>query len=528
MMIVGTDRPDSAGNLTAGSRVVDARLCAAVFAFFLALFWLTNTGFDTSEADNHYRVAEHILARGQLGFAEEQTGIFTKAPNSRWYASHELGNTVLLLPAAALNRTAVTWVLRGRDAEFIRYAKGFIISLHPGVYIAATLTAVFALLMSVFGLRLAMAALSTLLLGVTTYLWTYSRILFDGVLCTALLTISTLLLFQYRTNRRLFFLTGAFALAGFAVVTRVSMVLAVIASLAYVLALEWRRPSAAVRLVLIAVVTLLPFAIWQMWYNDLRTGMPLLSPVQMEQYASNNALDGPILVGLAGLLFSPGKSVFVYSPLAALGVVLFHRFRARFPAESIYVGVLLVLWFVVHAKLRDPHGAWGWGPRHFVTIVPIMFLPFAVELPTVLANRWYRRSAYVLAGWGFVLALSSIVSNWHFRMGLAVVEGRIAGRQFVWSLMNSQAVDMVSALPGNLLRWLGEKPLLEVPGASPLNTYASSTVNVWPNTVIRVGIPLPLVLLAVTVLIGVCVTSALFVVRHARREQEFEREVGRR
>ncbi len=29
-------------------------------------------------------------------------------------------------------------------------------------------------------------------------------------------------------------------------------------------------------------------------------------------------------------------------------------------------------------------------------------------------------------------------------------------------------------------------------------------------------------------LIGVCVTSALFVVRHARREQEFEREVGRR
>ncbi len=64
--------------------------------------------------------------------------------------------------------------------------------------------------------------------------------------------------------------------------------------------------------------------------------------------------------------------------------------------------------------------------------------------------------------------------------------------------------------------------------ASPLNTYASSTVNVWPNTVIRVGIPLPLVLLAVTVLIGVCVTSALFVVRHARREQEFESEVGRR
>ncbi len=100
MMIFGTDRPDNAGDLTAGSRVVDVRLCAAVFAFFLALFWLTNTGFDTSEADNHYRVAEHILARGQLGFAEDQTGIFTKAPNSRWYASHEFGNTVLLLPAA--------------------------------------------------------------------------------------------------------------------------------------------------------------------------------------------------------------------------------------------------------------------------------------------------------------------------------------------------------------------------------------------------------------------------------------------
>ena len=52
-----------------------------------------------------------------------------------------------------------------------------------------------------------------------------------------------------------------------------------------------------------------------MWYNDVRFGRLVVSSYGGSVYHT------PLVTGLEGLLVSPGRSVFLYNPLAVLGVV---------------------------------------------------------------------------------------------------------------------------------------------------------------------------------------------------------------
>ncbi|MBI2220797.1 MAG: hypothetical protein HYU53_06275 [Acidobacteria bacterium] len=86
------------------------------------------------------------------------------------------------------------------------------------------------------------------------------------------------------------------------------------------------------------------------------------------------AVLGDPLVGLTALLFSPGKSIFLYSPpvlLALFGVrELFRRERrlalATLTASLAHLALVSSLSFFA--------GDWCWGPRYFVPILPLLAL----------------------------------------------------------------------------------------------------------------------------------------------------------
>jgi hypothetical protein len=500
-----------------------------IWAAFLSIFFLTNSGFDTSEGTYHYLVAKQILSKGALGFDNPPPGvplegIFSIAPNGRTYSCHEIGNTLFLLPAAAFN-LFVEKALGPRLSESrIRYLTGFIVSFVPSLYCAGTIALLYLMLRSVFTVGRKEAVAGVFAFGLCTYFWTYSRNLFDGVLCCTLLTAAVfgLLWFSRTLEIRAFVLSILFL--GLAIITRLSLVLALFSASVYVVAHFRNQPARLVRLALIAALVLAPFAAWQLYYNHLRTGNPLTSPVQTEVAAANNGLDGNLLEGLAGLLFSPGKSIFVYCPLAALALLCAVPFWRKYRYEAIFLLAFIIPWFCLHAKLRSWYGAWGWGPRHFVTITPLLVLPFLVCGAGWLRARWARVLTVVACVWGFVLSACSIVGNWHFRLSLATIRGR--GDDLIWSLTDNQALDMIRGLGENLRKILAGAPFDTVPGLSAANSQASNTVNVWLFTAHYEGVPIVLLIAAAATLLAIVVFSTTALLRFDPDAATDQRSVG--
>ncbi len=121
-------------------------------------------------------------------------------------------------------------------------------------------------------------------------------------------------------------------------------------------------------------------------------------------------------VGSYGLLFSPGRGLFVTSPLL---VLLFFGLRPawqRLPRA--YFGLIAALglfYWLFYGSWFAWGGTWGWGPRFLLPILPLLLLYVAYPLEWVLAAPTRLRR---LAGWGIaaLFALSVVVNI----LGIAV------------------------------------------------------------------------------------------------------------
>ena len=498
-----------------------------VFGFALSVFLLTSAGFDTSEGTYDYRIAHLILTQGALGFATPAEGMFEDggctylAPNGRTYAYHEFGNALLLLPAAGVNIVLEKALTNHFDQRRIGFVTGFTACLMPVIYCALTIALFYAMLRICFYKSIATALAASMALAFCTFVWTYSRNLYDGVLCMCILTGATLTLLQFRRTMKLRFFLIAIALSGLGVITRLTMVLVLPAFLVYLTMVLWNDRKRLIRLVLMGIAVLIPFAAWQTYYNHLRTGHWLIAPVMSDQYASTSGLTGDPVSGMIGLLFMPGKSIFLFIPLALLSIVCFRRFMASYPIEATLVALLSGMWLLIHAKLAtDWYGAWGWGPRHFITIAPVLALPACVCWDWMKERLWRRILLICALTWGAILSISSIIGNWHFRMALGDAEGRHDA--MLWSLSGGQPIDMIRGALSNL-----RNIALHLPGPylitySPINRYASNTVNVWMNSAAYAGVS-KLLLGAVTLVSLAIACYCLIALRRIiRRSSEME------
>jgi len=347
------------------------------FAAFFIIFTLTHSGYDDSEAPYQYMVARQILIAHALGFSEPQPGIFKVAPNGRTYASHEIGNSLFMLPYAWLNVQLERQLTPRIGEPKVRLLTRFLTSSLSSVYAAAGLTFIFVLLRFFFAQTLRAALINVLILGFCSFYWTYSRSLFDGLLCATLLCAATLLLFFYgrRGDGRLLVL--AFCFFGLGFISRVTMVIPIAAGFLFLGLILHSNQKRCARAMVIAAFVLLPFFVWQAYYNHLRTGNALVNAVQTYE---NNSLTGNLRTHVAGLLISPGKGVLVYAPPVLLALFCFPAFFRRYRAEALYISVIGLAWLLVHAKLvGNWHGTFAWGPRHFLTIAPVVAIPFLVS-----------------------------------------------------------------------------------------------------------------------------------------------------
>jgi hypothetical protein len=109
-------------------------------------------------------------------------------------------------------------------------------------------------------------------------------------------------------------------------------------------------------------------------YNWLRFGS-LFSTGYLEVEWST-----PILVGLSGLLASPGKGVMFYAPLLWLGLIAWQAFVKKHRPEAWLFAGLWLSFLVLYAPYKYWTGGFNWGPRFLLPVVPLGIIPAAAML----------------------------------------------------------------------------------------------------------------------------------------------------
>lgn len=221
---------------------------------------------------------------------------------------------------------------------------------------------------------LAGASFAALALGFGTLLWPYATFGFNAPLTTACLLAGVYATWiGVRSGRPLSLAWGGVWLAC-AFLTRHEMVLT-IACVGAWLAYESRRHvrAAVPRLLAFGAPLALGAALW-LWYNAVRFGDPF-NP----GYVNDPDVKARLALseGLLGMLFSPGRSLFVYAPVTLAGVVAVVRYAGRDRSTALLFAALPTVMLLFYSTLPGWDGGRSYGPRYLVPVTPFMLLPLA-------------------------------------------------------------------------------------------------------------------------------------------------------
>jgi hypothetical protein len=242
-------------------------------------------------------------------------------------------------------------------------------------------------------------------------------------------------------SRSAWLLLAGFA-AGWAAVVRPANILMVVAFGAYVTVHHRRH---AIHFGAAAV----PAFVCQVLYNAAYFGHPfrLQFPV-----LDAGLWTTPFWDGLSGVLGSPGRGLFIYSPVFLFSLVGF-ALAWRLGGDPLlrYASVGFALTVLTYAKWFAWWGGHVYGPRFLSDITPVLSLAL-YPLRDVLASRWAIRVAFVVAlAWSVAAhSIGAFVDDQESSMACAT-QGRFP--DILWSWRSNQLVNPVRvALDGMILR----------------------------------------------------------------------------
>lgn len=364
-----------------------------VFALFLLFYFLTNAGwYQVGDERIMLATAKQVLRSGQLGFAlqeplKEHEDDVVKGKDGLYYFKYGLGQSLVELPFLALH--SLVFPRPSQGGMGLLPTNGFLQSEMLTVFLCPSILSAFGcVLVYLFALRLNIsrksAVLVSLTYGLATMIWPYAKSLMAETTLNVAVLGGLFSGVSYKATARRYWLLVAGACLGFAFITKAVSVLVIPILVTYLLVRVRPVKKVFLETAVLMGLPLAVFAAFQLWHNELRYG-------NIWEFGYSFGWDRlgfstPLAVGLWGLLLSPGKSFFLYSPVALLGIVTFKDLFRKNRAEALlFLGVGLVI-LVSHARWWAWSGDWAWGPRFLLMNVPYVILPLGYVF-----DAWGRR-----------------------------------------------------------------------------------------------------------------------------------------
>ena len=493
---------------TGGARVTGRWLAALALAVYLFTAGGSLTSTDAVVAfDVTRNLVEHrtVAMSGNLLGMEAHRG-----RDGRYYSPFGIAQSLYNVPfyMAANAFVSVTGITAGKPDSIPKAA----VSLGQAFLVAAIVWQIFALAAVVTG-RIEPSLLAALTFAFGSVLWPYAKFGFNQPLAATTLLAAVMRVVGATTRRERRHLVSAGVWLSVSLLTRHEMIVAA-APIAAWLLFERRADLKAglVRAAAFFAGVIPGITIWLV-FNWWRFGNPFDSGHLRDPVPG---FGSPILSGLAGLLFSPSTSLFIYSPVALLGlvglVVLFGRHREVAVLCLGLIGALLL----VYASLGNWIGGRSYGSRYLVVVLPYLAIGWAAWLATMP-----RRSAQICfaiaLSIGIVVQLPGVLVDYAKVSQAASAERggfTTAERQWSWeaSSLALNARALTTAIPDNIAYVTGRR---EPPAVQPatgdgdrgFSQQFAFSLDFWwlylfyLGILPRAGIPLLLMLFAATVAI---------------------------
>jgi hypothetical protein len=356
-----------------------------VFFLVFGVYALTGPGrIDMIDGQHRYESSERWWTSGNP--VEEDPALLGFAVPGRFgrrYSRYGLGSAVWGLPFVA-----VVGADHDPHGEIRRFCYSFSSTL-AGALVAAALLAV----LRRQGLGILEALGWSLTCAFGTLLWPTATSSFTQAQTAALLMLSLSLAVRSAQERSWPFALAAGACAGLiATFDEYLVLLAPMVALATLeppgppdgrrpAVKEWLTDSARVLALrngprradagrfYLFLLGLLPGLALVFAYNAWRFGSPFHSG-RADNLPAAHSLWGNPVIGALALLVSPGKSVFLYSPILLLGLFGLPRLWRRSPALAAGLVLTSVTLLAVIAPAAFFGGDWCWGPRYLLPVLP--------------------------------------------------------------------------------------------------------------------------------------------------------------
>ena len=272
--------------------------------------------------------------------------------------------------------------------------------------------------------------------GLCTFAWPQARSTLSDVQATFLLFAAFHLFVKVREQRKQSGAISPWSLAaaggalGGALLTRIAVLPAVLVLGAvgcFLLASKSEsNPRAARRALLALIVPLLASAAVLVALDVVRFGHPLRTGYGVSLDPDDGFFVASPLPGLAGLLVSPGRGLLWMAPgLLLLPSAL--RAASRV-GETFWIWTLATIALSVlvpTAYLRGWHGAWTFGPRYVLPLLPFAWVGIALALESSRESRTVRFAAIVLFAAGFIVQLGAALVDHATHTDLAMQAARV-------------------------------------------------------------------------------------------------------
>ncbi|MFH0926566.1 MAG: hypothetical protein V1872_13210 [bacterium] len=256
------------------------------------------------------------------------------------------------------------------------------------------------------GYTLQTSILTTLIYGLATMTFPYANFLNNQVLGVFFILLSFFFLISYRKKREnRWLIPFAFGLVGATFSRREFAIIGVFFSV-YIISWELRRFYLKRIIFMIFFILSLAYG-----YNYLHfKNLAILNTVNHFWLGFISTIKGsgrfttPLLTGLYGNLLSPGKSIFLYSPILILALFFGRAFYKKNRLEALLSFIIIVSFILFISKLDNWSGNWCWGNRHLLIIIPFLTLPLAGAI-----EKWESLNFSIKTIFLYLLMLSIII-----------------------------------------------------------------------------------------------------------------------
>lgn len=118
-----------------------------------------------------------------------------------------------------------------------------------------------------------------------------------------------------------------------------------------------------------------------------------------------------LLDGLYGILLSPGRSIFLYSPILTLAIPGAWLFYKKEKTLTLAAAVSAALYILMAASWHSWDGGWSWGSRLLTPIVPLLGFLAAPAIDSAWGRRGDFAVVLILALLGFGIQLLALAVN---------------------------------------------------------------------------------------------------------------------